>query len=150
VRVNLSGVEAGFDVIPAGNYLVGATNGEVRTSGENAKHVGAEYIAWELTIQEGDYEGRKQWFNTPISHGSCECDNWTSNSFIGIKSLLTATGMYTKEQLESDDFDFEIDDILGSIFIAVVVIGKYQGEDSNNVKRVKAPSEVSADASLLP
>jgi hypothetical protein len=151
MRVDLSGTDAGFDALPSGRYVVKVTDGELRTSGENAKHTGSEYINWELTVQTGEYEGRKVWQNTPWSHGTCECGDWKAGALIGLKSLLTATGIWTDEQLNADDFDFEIDEVIGADVKAVVALGEYQGEATNNVKRIKALTEEdTVDAGLMP
>jgi hypothetical protein len=58
-----------------------------------------------------------------------------------LKGLLAATGLWTKEELASDTFDFEIDRVVGTDVIAVVTIGSYQGEPTNNIRRIKPFSE---------
>ncbi len=149
MRVDLSETES-FEVIDSGRYQAIVTDGEIRSSGPSAKHPSAEYINWEFTIQEGENEGRKQWTNTPIGHGECDCDEWKSGALFGLNNLLTATGNWTKEELDSDEFDFEIDDVIGSAVTIVVVKEKYEGDDVNNVKRVR-PAYAGDDAdSLLP
>ena len=150
MRVDLTDT-SGFELIPAGRYNAVITDGEIREStSDEAKHPGSEYINWELTISEGDYEGRKQWTNTPISHGTHECDEWGPNALIGIKALLAATGKWSDEDL-AGALDFEIDDVLGSTVGISVVVRDYRGDDVNNVRRVRAPfADVDEDASLLP
>ncbi len=150
MRVDLSETDAGFEPIPSGRYQVIVTDGEIRTSGPNAKHPGSEYINWEFVIQEGEYEDRKQWTNTPIGHGTCECSDWKAGAYFGLNALLAATGKWTTEELDSDKFDFDIDDVLGSEVSISVAIEKYQGEDVNNVKRVKPPFTGEEASSLLP
>ena len=148
MRVDLSETDS-FDLIPAGRYQAKVTDGEIRESGPNAKHPGAEYINWEFTIQEGDQEDRKQWTNTPFSHGSHECDEWTGNALIGLRNLLAATEKWSAEELSADAFEWEIDDILGSDVTIIVNVSEYQGEDVNNVKRVKAAYSGEEASSLL-
>ena len=118
LRVNLSEVEGGsYDAIPSGRYPLNVFDGEIRTSqSERAKHPGSEYIAWEFTVDAGDFEGRHLWENTLLSHGECECgDEETFNKgLFKLKQLLQATGRWSDEELNSPEFDFEIDDVLGS------------------------------------
>jgi len=151
VKIDLSATDAGFAVLPAARYITKVTDGEVRSSGPNAKHPGSEYINWELTVQGGEYEGRKVFTNTPIGHGECDCSDWKAGAYIGIKSLLAATGNWDEAALASDDFDFEIDDVLGSDVKAVVSVSKYDGDDVNNVRKIRPLSDEDvAEASLLP
>lgn len=149
MRVDLSGTET-FEVIPSGRYQAKVTDGEIRASGPSAKHPGSEYINWEFTIQLGDYEGRKQWTNTPIGHGECDCNDWKSGALFGLNNLLAATEIWSKEELDSDEFDFEIADIIGSDVSIAVATEKYMGDDVNNVKRVRPPYVGEETESLLP
>ena len=151
MRVNLSDTGGGFDAIPAGKYQARITDGELREAGPNAKHTGSEYINWEFTVTEGDFESRKLWQNTPWSHGSCDCGDWKPGSLFGLKAILKSSGIWTDDELNADDFDFEIDDIIGSEFSLVVTVREYNGEDTNDVKKVK-PASAGSDVatSLLP
>lgn len=152
MRVDLSGTQGSFDVIPAARYQAKLTDAEVREAGPNAKHEGSEYINWEFTVSEGDHEGRKLWNNTPWSHGSCDCNDWKSGSLFGLKAILKSSGIWTDEELDSDEFDFEINDVIGSDFTLVVGIKQYQGDDQNEVKKVKPAGDVGSggSATLLP
>lgn len=146
MKVDLSATDAGFEAIPAGRYLARITDGEIRTSqSEGAKHPGSEYISWEFTISEGEYAGRKQWLNTPLSHGTCDCDKWTPNALIGLKGLLTASGKFKDAQL-AKSLNFEIEDLLGSEVILIVRVRQYQGEDRNEVKRVRTATPEAKEA----
>ena len=149
MRVDLSGTET-FEVIPSGRYQAIVTDGDIRESGPQAKHPGAEYIGWEFTIQAGDQEGRKQWTNTPIGHGTCDCDEWKEGSLFGLNNLLAATGIWTKDELDSDTFDFEIDEVIGAAVTISVVKEKYEGDDVNNIKRVRPARTEEESDSLLP
>lgn len=154
MRVDLSGVQDGvFDAIPSGRYQAKLTDGEIRESKSSAKHPGAEYISWEFTVLDGDYEGRKLWQVTSLNHGSCSCKNWKEDSLFGLKAVLSSSGIWTTEELNNEEFDFEINDIIGTDFTLIVAIKQYQGEDQNDVKRVKPASLVgdgSQSAALLP
>ena len=155
MRVDLSGIQDGaFDVIPSGRYQAKLSDGEIRESKSSAKHPGAEYISWEFTVLDGEFEGRKLWQITSLSHGTCDCSDWKDSSLFGLKAILSASQIWTTEELASEEFDFEINDIIGTDFTLIVAIRQYQGEDQNDVKRVKpfAPlvSDGSQSATLLP
>lgn len=156
VRVNLSETE-GFDPIPAGRYPLNVFDGELRTSGENAKHPGSEYIAWDFTVAAGDNEGRHIWTNTVTDHGDCDCGDaeaiarFEKGKFM-LMDLLKATGKWSEEELRSEDFDFEIEDVVGSTVSAAVGVRKSEEYgDQNTIKKIKALSEAElASTSTLP
>lgn len=154
MRVDLSGTQGSFDVLPAGRYLSKLTDAEVRTAGPNAKHEGSEYINWEFTVIDGEFEDRKLWNNTPWSHGSCDCGDWKSGSLFGLKAILKSSGIWDDEELDSPEFDFEMNDVIGADFTLVVGVRQYQGDDQNDVKKVKPASEYAGggggSATLLP
>lgn len=136
IHVDLSDVESGgFDPIPVGRYPLRVFDGEIKESGPEAKHPGAEYINWEFLVESGDFEDRHLWAITSL----------LPQALFGLKGLLEATGKWTAEELDADDFDFEIDDVLGSLVMGTVTI-RHSEEygDSNVIKRFK-----SVDASEL-
>lgn len=141
MKVNFSeaGEEKSFEPAPRGTYVLIVTDGEVRESGPQSKKPGAEMINWELTIAEGDYEGRKVWTNT-----MCE-----GKGVFFLKQLLSATGKFEID----DDLDFEISDVIGSKVRATLgVKPKYNDPDEmeNEVKKFKPIGDTSTDESLLP
>lgn len=141
MRINLSGVTSDFEPIPSGKYRCKITDGEIKEAGPNAKFPGSEMILWELTVQQGDYEGRKVFSNTTL----------LPHALFGLHNMLLATGKWDKEDLDVEDFDFEIDQVVGSDVIALVVQQLYDGEMRNSVKRLRPVSEEDlADSSLLP
>ena len=144
IKINFEGVESGFDPLPAGNYHVKVTDGEIRTAGENAKHPGSEMILWTLTVQTGEFENRKLFYNTTL----------LPHALFGLKGLLASTGRWEKAKLDSPEFDFEIDQVIGADVIAAVSRSTYQGEEVNNIRRIKPfdPTAVGAVAGsdLLP
>jgi hypothetical protein len=150
MKVDLTDVGGDFDVIPRGKYQAQITDGELREAGEQAKHPGSLYVNWEFTLTEGEFENRKLWTNTSVGHGDeCKCGDWKPGSMGNIKSLLFATGLYTKEQL-AESIDFEIDDVIGAHVTAIVIIKEYQGDDQNEVKRVKPANAGAPSGSLMP
>ena len=124
--VDISGVEAGgFEAIPAGQYHVAITDGELKESGPNAKNPGAEYIAWEFTVQGGEHDGRKLWSNTSM----------LPQALFGIKGLLAAVG----HPAANGSFDTSeiIDECTGLECIVVVKKRLYEGDYKNEIKSYK-------------
>jgi len=162
LRVNLSEVEGdAFDPIPAGWYPLNVIDGEIREGGPDAKHPGAEYIAWEFTVATGDSEGRHLWDNTVWRHddgegGGCQCGNEDNilkynKGLFKLKNLLAATGRWTKEELDSDEFGFEIDEVLGSLVRARVTRrSDEEYGDSNVIKSYKVLDSAEVGSSVLP
>lgn len=156
LRVNLADVEGdAFEPIPVGRYPLRVFDGEIRTSeSERAKHPGSEYIAWEFVVESGDFEGRHLWENTVLDHAECTCDKEEqfNKGLFKLKNLLSATGKWSPEELDSPDFDFEIDDVLGAIVAGTVTISKSEEYgDGNNIKRWKLLDEASlGSSSALP
>lgn len=160
MRVNLSGADTStFEPMPAGRYVLRISDHEVKESGPNAKHPGAQYINWEFDVQNEEYEGRKVWTNTMLTHEGCDCENAEEiekfNKSLGnLVQLLLATGEYTKEDLADEDLEIDFTDLYGTDVGAVLKIRKSdEYGDSNEVKRFKPLSEMgssSANSSLLP
>lgn len=157
VRVNLEEAGEGFEPVPAGLYAVTIDSGEIRetSSDGEAKHPGSDYANWDFIVTQGDYEGRHIFANTTVAHGDCECgDEETFNkSLFGIAGLLKASERYSEEQLASNEFELETDELVGAEFAILVGIRKSeQYGDQNNVKRYRPLSAMSAATtdSLLP
>lgn len=145
LKVNFSDTESNsFSPIPKGKYHVKVTDYEVKEAGENAKNPGSQYINWECVVQDGAQEGRKLFTNTSL----------LPHALFALKGLLEATGKWSQEQLDSEDFDLEPDEVIGCDLIAVVELTKYNGDDVNNIKRFQrwngSPSSVSTGGSVLP
>lgn len=130
--------ETDFTPLPAGKYHVSVFEGEVKESGPNAKHPGSQYIAWTLNVLEEPYQNRKLWINTslvPEARGM-------------LKAFLLC--FFEEDVLNADDFELNIDEIVGQEATAVVSVGTNPNteEPNNSVKRLK-PMEAT-DSSDLP
>jgi len=144
VTVNFAEVpDTDFSAIPPGKYHVKITSGEMRESGPNSNNPGAQYINWELTVQEGDHENRKLWTNTSL----------LPHALFNLKALLLATGTVSKDDAR-DSLEFEIEDLISKSVIATVGAREFQGETRAEVKRFmpydSAKFESSKRADLLP
>ena len=124
-------VEDTFDVLPAGTYSAVVAEGEVREAGPDAKHPGAQYIAWTFNIEEEGFKNRKAWLNTSL----------VPEAKAMLKRFLLATG-FSDEDLNREDFEFDIDDVTGRRVRLVITQGTNPRtkEKNNSVKRVLAPS----------
>jgi hypothetical protein len=155
LRVNLSEVEgSSFDAIPSGRYPLNVFDGEIRTSeSERAKHPGSQYIAWEFTVDAGDFEGRHLWENTLLDHADCTCgdEEKFNKGLFKLKQLFSATGKWTDEQLDSDEFSFEIDDVLGSkINGQVRRTNSEEYGEGNSISKFLRQDAGSTSSSVLP
>lgn len=144
VTVNFAEVpDTDFSAIPPGKYHVKITSGEMRESGPNSNNPGAQYINWELTVQEGDHENRKLWTNTSL----------LPHALFNLKALLLATGTVSKDDAR-DSLEFEIEDLISKSVVATVGAREFQGETRAEVKRFmpydSAKFESSKRADLLP
>lgn len=141
-RVNFSDVDGdGFEALPSGTYHVKITDGELREAGENAKNPGSQYINWEFTVQSGDLANRKLWTNSSL----------LPQALFRLKQMFKATGHWDDEDLNADDFNFDIDDAIGLDLKVVVTTRMYEEEKQNDIKRFKPISaEEIADTSLMP
>lgn len=148
MRINLTDVDdRSFEALPAGKYIVKATDYELKeTSGNGKLGAGVPMINWEFTVVtdiHGDdkYASRKLWMNTVIHE----------KTMFNIKGLLRAVGLFTDEQLEGE-LDFEPEDVLNIDIIAQVAQREYNGDMTNDIKRTRALSEADREevGSLLP
>lgn len=142
VKVNFSDVED-FQPLPKGKYHFVVSDGEVKETTESSKHPGVDYWRLELTVQDGEYEGRNEWTNIMLP----------PYELFGLYGLLRATiGQhdFTEEDLEGGDVDVELDDLIGLEFVANVKPQK-DNPDFNNVGRMQPyDPENWADTDLLP
>jgi hypothetical protein len=144
LKVNVSQKESeskALDPIPRGQYHVKVTDIETRES-KSEKNKGKPYYALELTVQDGDYEGRKLWANVMLFEGA----------LYSIVQICKAMGQDVEEgELEIPDED----ELLSEDFIVRVIIKPADDQyDSKNVVKAfkawdgKVPGK--GDVSLLP
>jgi hypothetical protein len=150
MRINLTDVQdRSFEALPAGKYVVKITDWEMRETKDNPGNklpAGTPMVNWEFTVLReagGDtkYENRKLWMNS-ILH---------EKTLFNLKALLRATGNFSDGDLEGE-IDFEPAEQVGAEMIAVVTQREYNGDTTNDVKRVMGLSTQDREgaASLLP
>lgn len=150
-RINLAGIEdKDFSALPSGKYLVAVTGGEWKEAGPNSKaeNVGKPMLNVEFTVQDdGEYQGRKVWTNLLFAESTA----WR------IKQFALATGCVTEDEIESGEFDFDLDTFMGAELVVQV---KFKPEtekydEGNEVKKfMSSDTPVTAGSSgggsLLP
>lgn len=91
----------GFELLPNGKYHCQITSVEEVETGENSKEPGTPMLKMEYTVISGKYENRKIWDNLVLADSSL----WKT------KALLYALG-YSQEEVASDNFDFEPEEMM--------------------------------------
>jgi hypothetical protein len=142
VRVNFADIEDSPQ-LPRGKYHFAITDGEVKETKADSKHPGNDYWSLETTVQDGEQEGRKQYLSVMLP----------PYEVFTLAAILRATigqHEFTEEQLESGDFDVELDDLMGLEYVASVRPQKNNPE-FNEVRSFKPfDPEDWADADMLP
>jgi hypothetical protein len=153
IKVNLRDIETkDFDALEAGRYDVKLIDAEMTETSGEGKLGKVPMIKWEFEVIDNDDEklnGRKLWSNSTIAPSTL----WS------LKALLAATGEYDEDDLSDDNFEFELDDVIGCTMLAVVTKEEYPagtGEYTNRIKRFKplggavASTGSGKSSSLLP
>lgn len=140
ININFADVEGSFDAMPEGRYPVIIEKVEVRES----KSSDNNYFNWELTITEGEFEGRKLWMITSLS----------PKALFRLKDVYEALGVLEDEMDLQWDDDVEITpqagplvlhpDVVGLPAIAIVGIEPYDGKDRNRVNDLVSPDDAPA------
>lgn len=136
ITVNFAEVESGFEAIEEGPYPVVIEKVEVRES-KSSDH---PYLNWELTITDGDHEGRKLWQITSLS----------PNALFRLKDQLIALGVIEGDEEIDLDWDDDVEvtpkagpmllepDVVGLAAIAIVTVEPYKGVNQNRVEVLQA------------
>ena len=153
IKVNLRDIETkDFDPVDPGTYDVKCVDGELTETSGDGKLGKVPMIKWEFEIIDNDDEklnGKKLWTNSTIAPTTL----WS------LKAMLAATGEYSEDDLSDDNFEFEIEDVVGCTMQAVVTKVEYpagSGDYNNRIKRFKpiggsvASTGKGKSSSLLP
>jgi hypothetical protein len=144
VKVNFADIEE-FSNLPGGKYHVRVTNGEVKEHGDEAKHPGNEYWNIEITVQDGELEGRTDYVMLTLPP-------YTPYTLANLLRATVGQHRFTEAELDDGDFDVEIDDIIDNELEAVVTVRppKKDGGFSNYRFSPFDPDEWEVDNSTLP
>lgn len=139
MTVNFAEVEGGFEAIPEGRYPAAIEKVEVRES-KSSEH---NYLNWELTISDGEYEGRKQWMITSLS----------PRALFRLKDVFEELGFDVEDEAFELDWDDDVEitpsagplllspDVAGMPCTIVVTVEPYNGEDRNRVDNLFAAED---------
>jgi hypothetical protein len=126
LKVNFTDVEVrNFDPIPTGKYHVKITDAEIKQSGPASKNPGSDYINFEYTVQEGDYNNRKVFGMASL----------LPHALFSIKGILQAVGYDAEGEME-----FELDDLIGKDLI--VKVNKRPARTLDDGREVDESNEV--------
>ena len=117
LRVDFTNVES-FEVLPTDIYPAVITNIEEKTG----KTSGQPYLNIEMTVSEGDYEGRKLFGMVSFS----------PKAAFKVKEFLIACGVDAEEL--GGNYDVEPEDYIGTELIASVIVDQYEGKENNKVE----------------
>lgn len=118
-----------FDAIPAGTYDASLTDWEF-VDAADVKSGKSEYgyVKMEFTIEDGEFEGRKQWRNYSVA----------PKALGYLKRTLVALGADPEEVSGKLDTDEIMPDLVGNNCRIKVSVGEFEGEANNSVDRVLA------------
>lgn len=135
MKIDFSDVESTFEPLPEGEYEILVERVEVRESNSSDN----DYLNWELTVQDEEYEGRKLWMITSFS----------PKALFRLKEVLVNLGVID----EDDELDFDWDDdvditpkegpqvtepeLVGVAGVAVVSNEVYEGRERNRVAELR-------------
>jgi len=124
-KIDFTGVEAReFEPLPVGRYPARVSN---CLYVEQSARSGEPAVAWEFTVDGGEYDGRKGFMNTSLQPQA----KWST------KRILKALG-FSDEELEGE-FDFEPGDLTDRECVIVIGHEMYEGEKRQRVRRVLSP-----------
>jgi len=144
VKIDFSGVEVrDFEPLPTGKHLSKLSSAEyVAESGRS----GEPAIAWQFTVDGGEYDARKAFLNTSLQPQS----RWST------QRILLALGL-SKEDVDALDWDTDdpagiqasLDELLDSPCVIVIGHEMFEGQKKQRVRRVlSAEGVASAEASF--
>ena len=120
IRINWDEEEkSSFEAKTPGKYHAKITGGEMKKSEK-----GNSYLAVEFTFQAP--ETGKAWLNVTM----------TKKTLWRVRQFLVATGQFTDDELQGDNFEFTVEDILGADVILDTTVEEYNGKDQTRVKEV--------------
>lgn len=142
MKINFAEVEGGFEPVPEGRYDVIVDRVEVRES----KSSDNDYLNWEMSIQDDDYEGQKLWMITSLS----------PRALFRLKDIFVELDICGEDDEIDLDWDDDVDitpqegpvvtnpELEGIAAVAVVENEMYEGKERNRVEELlSAGAEVS-------
>ena len=113
VRIDFTGVETA-SVVPEGEYIVAVKSAKLEES-----TAGNEYVAWQLTINDGKHQKKTLYQNTSL----------TQNSLWATKRWLECLGM----EVPDGEFDLDLEEPIGTTIGVVVEHEDYKGRTRSRI-----------------
>jgi len=146
IPVSFADVESReFEPLPVGRYPSICT--VLEYVAESARS-GEPALAWQFTVQGGEYDGRIGFLNTSLQVGDEEAGK--KDARWATLRVLKALG-FSEEDIKAREWDFEdpevLDEIIGREGVIVIGHEMYEGEKRQRVRRVlPASGEVTEKA----
>ena len=129
-----------FEPIPRGRYLAKLSAAEFVPE---SKRSGEPGIAWEFTVNGGEYNNRKGFINSSLQAQSL----WSA------QRNLIALGM-SKEEVDALEWDTDepetiqstLNDLIGNDCVIMIRHEKYEGEVTQRIARVMAADQLAGVA----
>jgi len=131
VKIDFGGVEVReFEPLPAGRHLSKLSSVEFVAESSRS---GEPAVAWQFTVDGGEYDGRKAFLNTSLQ----------SQSLWSTQRVLMALGM-DKEEIDGLDWDTDdpagiqsdLDELLERSCVIVIGHEMFEGVKRQRVRRV--------------
>lgn len=152
-KYNFGEVEAqSFEALPKGTYdaviyeyeedtVRDLEDGEEPGKDGAPKNPGADMLKWTFKITEDGFENRRAWMNTVLA----------GNGLGMLKGLIIASGLYSEEEVNDPDFDFDPDELLGeNVRLRLGVSTNPRTKEKNNSVKAVLPANSSGDKNELP
>ena len=128
VKVDFSKIE-GPQQLPKGPYHFRITDGEVKETGDHTDHPGSDFWGIELTVQDGENEGRTQSMSVMLPP-------YEPFTLAAIMRATVGQHEYTEKQVDDGEIDVELDDLMDLEFVANVRPQK-KNDEYNEVRRIR-------------
>lgn len=123
-----------FTPLPKGNYPfeIESIDDERETSENAQKFPNAPMTSIQFTCLDSEYENRRVWLNLIFPEGDDEdAKKQRARSAGRVKKLCRASGAWEEDELESDDFELDWDDLDGAKF--TLKLTEQKGGSGNNI-----------------
>lgn len=117
-KIDFTGVENKFDVVPEGTYPAKLTGVELRDSQTSD----AKYYRWEYTLTDPEFSNRRVWQNTSLG---------ASSAWKLAETISALTGSTNPRQIDTDD-------LIGNVVSVCITHREWQGKTQMNVDSVHA------------
>lgn len=148
IKINFADVEGSFEPLPEGTYEVEVERVEVRESNSSDN----DYLNWELTVQDEEYEGRKLWMITSLSE----------RALFRLKDVFVALDVIEEDDELEIEWDDDVDvtpkegpqviepELAGLFGSAIVTNEVYEGKERNRVADLSGSDGAAAPAKKAP